>query len=201
MRRAVLLTVILACLPAPAVAGAAPRDVVRDCTDNGRMDSYHSQSDYKGALRRLPTDVEEYTECRQIIQAARRRDARRPAPGGGGTGSGFGGGGGFFGGFDGGGAPPPALNVPASPAEARALTQAAGAGAAPVTVAGEPITPGGAGIVEAAFRHDLPAPLLVVMLLFGLGALASAVSGARGRGMQPPGAVLRVFDRVFPRRA
>jgi hypothetical protein len=68
-------------------------------------------------------------------------------------------------------------------------------------VAGEPITPGGSGLTEAALRHSLPTPLLVMVILFGLGALAVTVSGARARGFHAPGSVVRVFDRVFPRRA
>jgi len=198
MRRAVLFSVLL-CLLAPAGAFATPRQVIRDCTDNGRMDGYHSQSDYQGALKRLPSDVDEYTDCRRLIEAAKRRDARRPDPGG--AAGGGGGGGGFLGGFDS-TSPPPVANVPASPAEAGAVTAATGAaGSAPVSVAGEPITPGGSGIAEAAFRHALPTPLLIVVILFGLAALATTISGARGRGIHPPGAVLRVFDRVFPHRA
>jgi hypothetical protein len=181
---------------------ASGRSVVRDCTDNGRIDNRHSQSDYNEALRSLPSDVNEYTDCRQIIQAAKRKDARTPEGGGGsGGGSGFGGGGGgIAGGFD---TPvaPPAANIPASPAETSALAQAAGAGGAPIQVEGEPITPGGSGITEAALRHSVPGPLLVVVILFGLGALAMTVSGARARGMHAPGGVVRIFDRVFPRRA
>lgn len=198
MRRAVLFTVLL-CLLAPAGAAATSGTVIRDCTDNGRIDSYHSQSDYQGALKSLPSDVDEYTDCRRLIESAKRRDVRRPDPGTGGAGGGPGGGGGI-GGFDS-TSPPPASNVPASPAEVAALAQATGTPPAPVTVAGEPITPGGSGITEAAFRHSLPAPLLVVVILFGLGALATTISGARGRGLHAPGPLLRVFDRAFPHRA
>jgi hypothetical protein len=198
MRRALLVTVLL-CLLAPAGAFASARQVIRDCTDNGRIDSYHSQEDYAAALKHLPSDVDEYTECRRIIEAAKRRDAHRPAPSGGG-GGGTSGGGPPITGFDG-TTPPPANNVPANPAEANAIAGATN-GATPVTVAGEPITPGGTGgIAQAAFRNALPAPLLIVLILLGLGALATTISGARGRGVRPPGSVLRVFDRVFPHRA
>lgn len=195
MRRALLFTGLV-CLLAPAGALATPRQVVRDCTDNGRIDSPHSQSDYAGALKRLPSDVDEYTECRRIIEAAKRRDASSPAGAGGGTS----GGAPPIAGFDA-GIPPPANNVPSTPAERDAIAQVPNGGGAPVTVAGEPITPGGSGIVESAFRHSLPTPLLVVVILFGLGALATTVSGARSRGLRAPDGVLRVFDRVFPRRA
>lgn len=202
MRRAVLFTLALVFLLPAATAGASARQVIRDCTDNGTVDSYHSQADYQAALKNLPSDVDEYTDCRRIIEAAKRRDARRPDPAtsGGGSGGGSGGsGGGIVGSFNT-GTPSPANNVPTSPAESRALS-AATAGTAPVAVAGEPITPGGSGIVEASLRHALPAPLLVIVILFGLGALAALTSGARRRGIRPPDAVLRVFDRVFPQRA
>jgi hypothetical protein len=209
MRRVHVVLIVLVCLLAvPAVAGASGRSVVRDCTDNGRIDSHHSQGDYKSALGSLPSDVDEYTDCRQIIEQAKRRDARSGSGGssgggggGGGTGS-SGGGGAAFGNFDT-TTPPPASNVPAapSPVEQSALNQAGAAGAAPVQIAGEPITPGGTGITEAAFRHDVPGPLLILVILIGLGALAVTVSGGRARGLKAPGSAHRVIDRVFPRRA
>jgi hypothetical protein len=205
MRRAyAALTVFVCLLVVPATAGASGRSVVRDCTDNGRIDSRHSQSDYKSALSSLPSDVDEYTDCRQIIEQAKRRDASSSSSSGGsggsGGGGGFSGGAGGFGGFDS-ATPAPASNIPASPSENNALAQAGTQGGAPVAVAGEPITPGGTGITEAAFRHDVPGPLLALLVLLGLGALAMIVSGGRARGLRAPGGAVRIFDRVFPRRA
>jgi hypothetical protein len=205
MRRAYAALTVLGCLlVVPATAGASGRSVVRDCTDNGRIDSHHSQGDYKSALGSLPSDVDEYTDCRQIIEQAKRRDASSGSSSGGfaGSGGGFsgGGGGGISGGFDS-ATPPPSSNFPASPAENSALAQAGAQGGGPVAVAGEPITPGGTGITEAAFRHDIPGPLLALVILLGLGALAMTVSGGRARGLRAPGGAVRVFDRVFPRRA
>ena len=209
MRRAYAALTVLGCLlVVPATAGASGRSVVRDCTDNGRIDSHHSQGDYKSALGGLPSDVDEYTDCRQIIEQAKRRDASSSSSSGGSAGSGSGGG--FSGGGGGGGAisggfdsatPPPASNFPTSPSENGALAQAGAQGGGPVAVAGEPITPGGTGITEAAFRHDVPGPLLALVILLGLGALAMTVSGGRARGLRAPGGAVRVFDRVFPRRA
>ena len=86
-------------------------------------------------------------------------------------------------------------------AMSNALGQAAKNGGAPVGVAGQPITPGGSGITSAAVRHALPAPLVVLLVLLGLGGLAWAATVARARGIQPPPPVLRVLNRVFPRRA
>jgi hypothetical protein len=207
MRRAFAALTVLGCLlVVPATAGASGRSVVRDCTDNGRIDSHHSQGDYKSALGGLPSDVDEYTDCRQIIEQAKRRDASSSGSAGSGSGGGGGfsggGGGGISGGFDS-ATPPPASNFPAtpSPSENSALAQAGAQGGGPVAVAGEPITPGGTGVTEAAFRHDVPGPLLALVILLGLGALAMTVSGGRARGLRAPGGAVRVFDRVFPRRA
>jgi hypothetical protein len=196
MRRVpAVATAVLACLlvAAPA-AHASGRDVVRDCTDNGRIDNFHSSQDYKAALGSLPSDVAEYTDCRQIIESAQRRDAHRSPPGSGGGG----GGGGFPGGT---GIPSTGSPAPSTPAESNALKQATAGGGAAVPVAGEPITPGGSGIVNAAVRHALPTSVIVLLVLLGLGALAWATTVARARGLQPPLPVLRVLDRVFPRRA
>jgi hypothetical protein len=186
---------VLACLLVAATAAhASGRDVVRDCTDNGRIDNFHSSQDYRSALGSLPSDVAEYTDCRQIIEAAQRRDAHRSPPG-----SGGGGGGGSFPG--GTGFPSTGSPTPATPAEANALKQATASGGVPVPVAGEPITPGGSGIVNAAVRHALPTSVIVLLVLLALGALAWAATVARARGLQPPLPILRALDRVFPRRA
>jgi hypothetical protein len=61
--------------------------------------------------------------------------------------------------------------------------------------------PGGSGITSSAFRHSLPAPLIALLVLLGLGALAWAATVARARGINPPVPVLRALERVFPRRA
>jgi hypothetical protein len=198
MRRVLAVPAVLACLLVPvASAHASGRGVVRDCTDNGRIDQHHSAADYNSALASLPSDVNEYTDCRQIIEAAQRRDANRGTSGGGAGGGSVSGGG-----LPGTGAPPAGgAPAPATPGEANALGQAAKNGGAPVGVAGQPITPGGSGITSAAVRHALPAPLVVLLVLLGLGGLAWAATVARARGIQPPPPVLRVLNRVFPRRA
>jgi hypothetical protein len=201
MRRVHAVLTLLACLLLlPAAAGASGRSVVRDCTDNGRIDSHHSQSDYKSALNNLPSDVNEYTDCRQIIEQAKRRDAKSSGTTNH-TGTTPGGTGGGGGGFTPSSGAPPAASGPNTPGERSALGNVPNQGGAPVAVAGEPITPGGTGITEAAFRHDVPGPLLVLIVLLGLGALAMTISGARARGLRAPGAAVRLFDRVFPRRA
>jgi len=188
MRRALLLTILL-CLLSPAAALGSGQDVVRDCADNGTIDGNHPDSDYASALSSLPTDVDEYTDCRQIISRARRDNA------GGSSGGGLFGGGGFD--LPGGGG----ATGPANAAEQEALDDALSSGNAAVTLQGDPIVPGASGIGADALRHAIPTPLLIVLILLGVAALASLLGGARARGLAAPAPLLKVVERVFPRRA
>ena len=70
--RAVLLA-LLAFALAPAGALASGQDVIKDCTDDERIQGDYSQREYNEALDELPTDADGYTPCRDII--ARARDA------------------------------------------------------------------------------------------------------------------------------
>lgn len=234
MRRVLLATTLAGLLStlAPATVHASAQSVIRDCTDNGRIDGSHSQSDYKGALGGLPSDVDEYTDCRSIIRSAQQRDARSGSTTGGtgSTGS-FGtsgtGGTGFGGSFGfppsgtlPGGTPLP----PATSAEAAAQAAATSAGAQPVPIAGDPITPGASGLGKGVGNHTLPGSLLIVLLAAGIAALAGGIGSRRRSGDDPAGpaapagedaptsvldttapsrglpSLRGVMDRVFPRR-
>jgi hypothetical protein len=232
MRRVLLATTLAGLLStlAPAIVHASAQSVIRDCTDNGRIDSSHTQSDYKGALSGLPSDVDEYTDCRSIIRSAQQRDASRGGSTTGGTGStgSFGTSGSIGGGFGfppsgtaPGGTPLPA----ATPAETAAQAAATAAGAGPVPIAGAPITPGASGLGKGVGNHTLPGSLLVVLLAAGLAALAGGIGSRRRGGDDPAGpsastgggdpiavpdagapkrglpSLRGVMDRVFPRRA
>ena len=71
MRSAVLLIAALAALALPALAQAvSPGDVIRDCTLDGRLDRSYTQKELRQALAAIPSDVDEYTNCREVIRAA-----------------------------------------------------------------------------------------------------------------------------------
>src|SRR3954451_21884844 len=125
MRRLLALLITLMLVPA-ATALASGGKVVRDCTDDGVLQGHYSQKDLRDALASIPSDVDEYTNCRDVI--------RRAAFGGAG-GKGSGGGGGNAGGEFGGcksntpsGGPPP---QGATPAEKAAVSKAAKEGGTP----------------------------------------------------------------------
>ena len=63
-----LLAVVVA-LAAPAAALASPEQILDDCQD-GRIDKKYSSEDYRQALKDVPPDLDEYTNCRELIRAA-----------------------------------------------------------------------------------------------------------------------------------
>ena len=171
------VAVIVACLIAPAVALASGDAVVRDCTDNGRIDRQHSAGDYREALANLPTDVDEYTDCRDVIARASRgslgnRPRDRQSDNGTAGGS---------------SQRPvdPDADVTATPDEERAVSDAA-RDTAPVRVGDRHVTPGTAGLASDDISNSLPRPLLVALLLLAalaLGIAGAIVAGRRGGRM------------------
>jgi hypothetical protein len=80
---AVLLAVAAVALVPPAGASADYRAVIRDCNQDGKLDRHYSHADLAAALKNLPPDIAQYTDCRAVITAALR--AFRPGgscPGG-----------------------------------------------------------------------------------------------------------------------
>src|SRR3954470_622304 len=96
----ILLAATAALFALPAIAQASPEQVIRDCAKDGKLDQHYSLSDLKKAEKKLPTDVDEYTNCRDVINQAEvsgsgsKGTKAHSAGGGGGGGSSTGGGGG-----------------------------------------------------------------------------------------------------------
>jgi hypothetical protein len=187
MRRLViLLTLLLALAPAaPTYARSATvQKVLADCSDDGRIEGHFTQSQLQAALHNIPSDIDEYTNCRDVI----RRAALAAAGGGkGGGGAAGGSSGGEFGGFTApqAGADPLAT---ATPAERGAVSKATTEGGQPLQLsdaAGHPI----AGLIrpsQVARRTgpgttDVPTPLLIVAVMLALAALAAAAPTFRHR--------------------
>ena len=66
----IALVVAFAALALPASAAADPDAVVRDCAADGSVDGDYSDSDKRAALKRIPADLEEYSDCRSVIGAS-----------------------------------------------------------------------------------------------------------------------------------
>src|SRR3954463_13196011 len=72
--RRLLPTAVALCLLTPTVALASGEDVINDCTLDGRLSKKYSQKEYAQALGDIPTDVDEYTDCRDVIRRAQLGD-------------------------------------------------------------------------------------------------------------------------------
>ena len=163
---------LAALLLVPALARASGQDVIKDCTHNGTLTKRYSQKEYEDALANLPADVDEYGDCRQII-----RDAQLGAAGGGS-------GGGPAGSIPGVGA---AAATPKTPAEKQALAQATSGGGAPVPVGGSSsgkkgantLVPGASAFDAGGLAHGLPLPVVIVLVLIGVAAVAGALLALR----------------------
>jgi hypothetical protein len=154
-----VLTLLVA---APAAVAGTRADIVADCFDDGKLDGNYTASQIRDARNNLPADVDQYSDCRDVLSRAL-----------GGSGSNDAGGGGSGGG-------PSEPLTPGSPVEQRALDAAAtGGGDKPLQVGDGTIVPGASGFQAGAARNDIPGTLLVALILLGATALAAAAPYAR----------------------
>jgi hypothetical protein len=173
------------CLAAPAAARAdgSVTTLLRDACNDEHVDGHYTQAQYKKALEQLPTDSDEYTACRDVIERARLaalsgRSKRSGGGGGGSTGAGS------SGGSSGGGSPgssgtsgsaPADPLASASPKQRKALSQVAKS-AKPVDIGGKLVQPGALGLgTLSGSGHGVPTPLVAL-----IGLLAASALGAAG---------------------
>ena len=187
-----VVVVVLSALLLAGDAGASGGDVIDDCTQHGALTKHYSQLDYRQALAQLPADVDEYGNCREVIRNAQVAGAANRGGGGGGGAAGFrtpstagattasGTGGTSAGHVGGGKGDDPTAVDPTNPGndnptntdENRALIEATRNGGGPVKVGRDAIQP---GAQNSSFVQNLPAPLIAVLALLGVGALTGGV--------------------------
>jgi hypothetical protein len=192
-RIAIALALFAALLALPGVALAGSGDAaIKDCANDGKLDKSYTQSQLADAINNLPADVDEYSDCRDVLKRA-QLGGGSSSGGGGGTGGGGAAGGAGGGGTAGGGtagsvngdtgavASGPAVDPlqNATDAERAAFQKAVANGDAPVKLDGRPIYPGTLGGAKTNGLGDLPAPLLAVVALLALGAFGAAALGTR----------------------
>jgi hypothetical protein len=181
---------------APAAGADTRRDILRECQE-GRLTGNYTAAQIRDARDHIPDDIDQYSDCRDVLSAAL---ATRAGGGDGGTGGGGAapaGAGGIGGGGPGGGE----LLKPTTPEDHRALSEAAARGDDPVEINGREIVPGAAGLTADAARNDLPTTLIVVLAGLALTALAGAAPAARRRVPELLGAAGPAFRRRVLRRA
>ena len=163
-----MLRLALACLvlglivAVPAANAASTTQILRDCADDGVLQGDYKPAELRKARQNIPTDTDEYTDCRDVL-------ARAAAAGVAGSGSSPGGTGGA------GGSPENRpLESPNTPEGKAAIGKAAGEGAPdPIRLGGRSVLPGAAGLSSDAVRNELPTPLIIVPALLGAAALAT----------------------------
>ncbi len=170
LRLALGMCLLLALVAAPAANAAGTTQILRDCADDGVLQGNYSPSDLRKARQNIPTDTDEYTDCRDVLA---RAAARGVASSGGGGGGAAGSGGSTGEGI---------LESPNTPEGQAAIGESAAQGAPdPIQLSGRPVIPGNAGFAAGAVRNGLPTSLLVVLVLLGAAALAAAAPFARRR--------------------
>jgi hypothetical protein len=183
MLRTALIALLALLLAAPtALADGTRNKILREC-QSGRLTGDYTVREIRDARNNIPDDVDQYTDCRDVLTRALLTRAGGDAGGGGGGAGGAGGGGGIPPGGDGGAGG----LTPSTEADRQALAGAAGAGEVPVEIAGRRVTPG-----ESALRNDLPAPLLVLLALLAAAAVAGLAPQLR-RHAPALGAIRRVL--------
>jgi hypothetical protein len=162
----VALALLAGALAAPAFGSA--NDVIRDCSEDGVLNGHYSHGELAKALDKLPSDLDEYTDCRAVIRNAELRSANKHAAA-------------------------PASTAPASAQEQTEIDKAAKSGK-PVTVGGKGIEPGAAGapFKAAGFGTDLPMLVLLILVALVGAMIAGGVLAAQrrwpalARGMPAP---------------
>jgi hypothetical protein len=151
MLAAVLLA--FACLASVALADTGEK-IIERCT-HGQSLSGFSQQDYRRALQELPTEVEEYSDCGNLIRHAQLAAAGGQS-GSGGSGSGL------------------ATATPLSSHDRQSLQRLPKTGAAPLHIGGQLVRPGVVHAGVSSAFSSLPDPLLAVLAFLLACALALA---------------------------
>jgi|SRR5215212_5420418 len=189
MLRLVLAGLLSLLAIAPTAEAAGTTQILRDCADDGVLQGHYTSAELRKAREHIPTDTDQYTDCRDVLSRALARTA-----GGGSSSSSAAGGGGGGGGGSGSTGSGQALS-PSTPEDRKALDQALREGQKPIDVGGEPVVPGAAGFAAAAPRNDLPGTLIVLLALLGAATLAMLLPQARRASALPLSRLRHVLGR------
>jgi hypothetical protein len=203
MRRTIFLALVAALLLAPTAKADDPIELLRDCVDDSVLQGNYSDSELREAQKALPTDSDEYSDCRDVLSRALAKDTSSndsggdTGGGGGGTSTGGGTGGGGSGsspdtGTTSGGVPdstPTPVATPTTPESEQdwqALAQARDRGGEEMEIKGRAISPGEARLAADVGRNSLPGALIAVLALIGAATVSAVVPFLRRRGRSHP---------------
>jgi hypothetical protein len=172
MVRLLTLSGLILLLAAPTASAGVREKILRECQE-GRITGDYTPGQLRDARKNIPTDIDEYSDCRDVL--ARAALTGRSGGGGGGGGGTAAPGGVLPGGGDGN------LTIANGKGEEKDLADALGSAPGGADVAGEHLVPGASGLAADAARHGLPTTLLTALVLLGLCALAAAAPAVRRR--------------------
>lgn len=171
--RNILVLGVLALLALPASAAADWRQVIEDCSNEGRLSRDYSNAELRKAREKLPTELAEYSSCREIIGAAvtggSDRGGGRESPGQGVGGAGA-------------ADPGEAAARSKDASDLQAITSSRGEAQEPpsVKVGDETVEPGANGLFDlASASNEMPVPLLIALVGVGLLGLGGACIALR----------------------
>jgi hypothetical protein len=171
MLRRLITAAVLCCCLLPATAAASYQDVLKDCEVNGRMTKRYTQKEYRDALAKMPTDLDEYYGCRDIIKRAQVNASSNGNDGSASPGSGGGDGGGAGG--------QPSAPTPEETTRASEDIQAARRGVSKVALVD--VRPGALAYRDFGSVSKLPTPLIVLGALLIVGAIGVCAYLLKGR--------------------
>jgi hypothetical protein len=168
-RFALLVLAAAVALALPAISSAqSSQEIIRDCAQDGDLDGDYSQEELDEAYENMPSDIDEYSNCRSVIEAARE------SSGTGGNGGSSGSTAAPGGPSDGSGGAPGGAGTDLDELETRG--DSAQSGNAPdAKVGGETLGSAGGTYSADAESDGMSTALIVALILAALGALASAL--------------------------
>jgi hypothetical protein len=172
MVRLLTLSGLILLLAAPTASAGVREKILRECQE-GRITGDYTPGQLRDARKNIPTDIDEYSDCRDVLSRAAL--AGRDSGGGGGGGDTAAPGGVLPGGGGG------SRTYASGPEEEKDLQKALLDAPAGATVDGDKLVPGASGLAADAARHGIPTSLLTALILFGLCALAAAAPTVRRR--------------------
>jgi hypothetical protein len=161
------LAAALALLALPAPAFASADQAIRDCAFDEDLDRRYSNKELREAADNLPSDLAEYSDCREVLLGAVSGSSDKS----GGAGSPG------IGGSD------PVAETAAQADDQADLAAVTGSDDSPrVDVGGTSLKPDSSGFFGLGnAANKVPLPLMIALLLLGVMALASGVGGLRER--------------------
>jgi hypothetical protein len=187
----VALAVALCALLVPTASMSGP---IEDCADDGQLQGNYSDQEKQQALKDLPSDLSEYSDCGEILgtpNPSKPGSAGASAGGGAGSGGGAGAGASTTTEKSTGPAQPSKAELARQQRERAAIEALANGGGKPnLQLDGKAISPGDAGLYNlAAATHEVPTPIRLALIAVALLAIAGIVVAARRRFPQ-------LFDRL-----